>query len=250
MIVNPMMSIGARQPEAEAPAYYGAVLVQQLVFSGLAFLLLLAGVGLAGALFPEWRVDGLALPLAVAAFAFQCQNFLRRYFFTRGRGAAAFANDGLRYLGQIVVLIWLFVGFENAMDSARTVWVIALMAAAAALAGAFFMEPVTFAAATVRRIASRHWHFSKWLAASTIMQWTTGNLFIVAAGAMLGASAVGALRAAQNLMGVTHILFMGLENVVPIQAARHFHDGGKKALVEYLNRNIPRAAPVTRERNP
>ncbi len=236
MIVNPMMSIGPKQPEAEAPAYYGALLVQQLAFSGLAFFLLLAGVRLTGVVFPEWRVDGLALPLAVAALAFQGQDFLRRYFFTRGRGAAAFANDAVRYLGQITVLIWLFLSFDNAMDSAKTLWVIGLMAAAAVLAGAFFMEPVAFDAATIRRVASHHWHFSKWLGASAVMQWTAANLFFAAAGAMLGASAVGALKAAQNLMGVTHILFQGLENVVPIRAARHFHEGGKKALVEYLKR--------------
>ena len=32
-IISPMMSIGPKQPEAEAPAYYGAIVVQQIVFS-------------------------------------------------------------------------------------------------------------------------------------------------------------------------------------------------------------------------
>ena len=68
------------------------------------------------------------------------------------------------------------------------------------------------------------------------MQWTTDNLFIIVAGALLGASAVGALRAAQNLVGVIGILFLGLENIVLVQAARHFHIGGKEPLCHYLKR--------------
>ena len=93
-INSPMMSIGPKQPEAEAPAYYGAVMVQQAVFGTLVFLLVWGGTSLSAGFFPEWRIEGLALPLACAAVAYQFQDFLRRYFFTRGRSAAAFAAAG------------------------------------------------------------------------------------------------------------------------------------------------------------
>ena len=49
MIVSPMMSIGPKQPEAETPAYFGAVVAQQVCFSGVMFFLLFAGVWLTGA---------------------------------------------------------------------------------------------------------------------------------------------------------------------------------------------------------
>lgn len=236
IINSPMMSIGPKQPEAEAPAYYGAVIVQQIVFSCAVFLVFLAGVRWSGVIFPEWKVEGLALPLATAALATQFQDFLRRYFFTRSRAAVAFANDAIRYVGQTVILIWLFMSSQGAMDIARVLWVIAIMAAAAAVCGAFFVERIEINSTVLRTIISRHWHFSKWLTGSALMHWTTGNLFVITAGAMLGASVVGALKAAQNLIGVVHILFMGLENVVPIRAARHFHEEGKKALCDYLKR--------------
>jgi O-antigen/teichoic acid export membrane protein len=35
---------------------------------------------------------------------------------------------------------------------------------------------------------------------------------------------------------VVHILFLGLENIVPIRAAQYFHEKGKKALCDYLKR--------------
>ena len=68
------------------------------------------------------------------------------------------------------------------------------------------------------------------------MQWMSRNLFTLAAGVLLGASAVGTLKAAQTLMGITHILFQGLENVVPVRAAWHLRHGGREALVHYLRK--------------
>jgi O-antigen/teichoic acid export membrane protein len=66
------------------------------------------------------------------------------------------------------------------------------------------------------------------------MQWTSGNLFVLAAPAVYGASAAGVLRVSQNLMGVTHIWLQGLENSVPVRAARKFHEGGVQALQHYI----------------
>jgi O-antigen/teichoic acid export membrane protein len=234
MINAPMMSIGPKQQEAETPAYYGAIVVQQTVFSGVVFVSLFAGVHWSGALFPEWQVEALALPLALAALAFLFQDFLRRYFFTRSRQSVAFVIDLVRYGGQIVVLFWLFAISKESVDSARVLWVIAIMAALAALTGMFFVERTRINTEVLKETAIRHWHFSKWLTASSLMQWTSGNFFLISAGTLLGPTAVGAIRAAQNLMGITHILFQGLENIVPIQASRYYHENGSKRLKAYL----------------
>jgi O-antigen/teichoic acid export membrane protein len=238
MINSPMMSIGPKQPDAETPAYYGAIIVQQIVFSCVVFLSLFAGVQWSGVLFPEWQVEGLALPLALAAVAFLFQDFLRRYFFTRSRQSVAFATDVIRYGGQIVVLFWLFAISKESVDSAQVLWVIAIMAAISALAGTFFVERVEISAKALKATATRHWHFSKWLIGSSLMQWTSGNFFLISAGTLLGPTAVGAIRAAQNLMGITHILFQGLENIVPIQASRYYHENGLDRLKTYLGQVV------------
>ncbi|MEE9542392.1 MAG: MATE family efflux transporter, partial [Thermodesulfobacteriota bacterium] len=143
-------------------------------------------------------------------------------------------NDAIRYLGQLGILVWLFS--VTRLDSAGVLWIIAGTSLAAVVKGAFSLERLKWDRETFVSVLNRHWHFSKWLTGSALMQWTSGNLFIVAAGGVLGASAVGALKAAQNVMGVTHILFQGLENVVPVRAGSHFHQGGLKALVTYLRR--------------
>jgi O-antigen/teichoic acid export membrane protein len=66
------------------------------------------------------------------------------------------------------------------------------------------------------------------------MRWATGNFYMFVAGGMIGAAAVGAIRAAQNLVGMSHILMLGLENVVPAGAARRLSKSGKQAFLRYL----------------
>ncbi len=235
-IIAPMMSIGPKQPAAELPAYYGAVIVQQVVFSLCVFVVLFAAIEASPLLFPDWGLGGLGLPLASAAVAFQCQDFLRRYLFTRGRAAQAFVNDGVRYLGQLAILIWLCLSFPDRRESESALWVIAGTAAAAACCGLFRVERIAWVPEGLRATAARHWRFSRWLASAVVLHWVGANLFLLAAGALLGTVAVGALRAAQTLLGPCNILFQGLENVVPTRAAWHFQHGGKAALVGYMKK--------------
>lgn len=235
-INSPMMSIGPKKSEAETDAYYGAVLFQQLAFSGSVFLLLFAGVEFGARAFPEWNVQDLALPIAVTAIVWQLQDFLRRYFFTRKRAATAFVIDTIRYVGQIAILAWLFFAHPDYLSTSTVLWVLSISSAVAIVYGTLSLGTVELSKATVRDVTLKHWSFSKWLIASAVTQWSTGNLFIVAAGAILGTSAVGAIRAAQNLMGITHILLLGLENVVPIRAAKHLKRDGRDAMFTYIRR--------------
>ncbi len=234
LIVSPMMSIGPKQAPGDEPAYYGAVAVQQIVFGAAVFAFVWGGATGVAALFPHWRVDGLALPLACAALAFQYHDLLRRYFFTRERGGYAFGADALRYLGQVAVLFWLFE--TRPMDITATLWVIAALATLASLIFLPAVGRMAWRTEVARAVIVRHWHFGKWLLGTVVMRLTSSHFFLIVAGVMLGASAVGALYAARNLMGVTHILFQGLGNVMPIRAARLFQSGGPRALKAYVLR--------------
>ena len=236
MINSPMISIGSKQADSEIPTYYGAVLVQEVVFSSLTFLLLFGGTWLSSVVFPEWEVRSLALPLAFAGLFDLSQCFLRRYYFTRGRAAVAFTVDAIRYLGQTAILIWMFVYFTESLDTAKVLWIMSITAAVAVTIGAFFFEPIKVDSVILKRVVFRHLHFSKWLTGTALMIWTNGSFFMIMTGALIGAWAVGALKAAKSIMGICHILVMGLENIVPAGAARKFHVGGKKALCDYLKR--------------
>jgi O-antigen/teichoic acid export membrane protein len=68
------------------------------------------------------------------------------------------------------------------------------------------------------------------------MRWVSGNIYMIVAGAVLGPVAVGAIRGTQNLMGLCHVFLLGFENVVPVTAARRYHEGGMKALSTYIGK--------------
>jgi O-antigen/teichoic acid export membrane protein len=232
LIISPMMSIGPKQSQDVRSGYFGEVVTQQILFAGLSFVVLLAGVSIGASWMPEWHVEGLALPLAAANLTFQLQEFIRRFLFSVGRPAAAVVNDVVRY-GTQLALLGALLG-NVAHDTADTLWIITASAVLAILAGIPLLVWPSLDVSRVVATTRRHWDFSKWLFASSLLSWTSGNLFMILAGFFLGAAAVGALRAAQNLMGVVGILLQGLQNVIPIRAAHHFANGGVASLIDYL----------------
>ena len=229
-----MLSIGPKQPNSEKAAYLGSVVIQQIAFAVVSSIVILAGVLIFGLFSQKWGIDQLVGPLTVAVLASQSQQFLRRYFFAFGRPALAFAVDIVRYCGQIGILLWLLLSVK--MDAGRTMWAISACSAASAFIGLGFFEKTSWNQNVFRHTATRHWNFSKWLLFSEIVRWSTGNFFMFVAGGMLGAAAVGAIRATQNLVGLSHILMLGLENVVPVGAARRLARGGIHAFLRYFNR--------------
>lgn len=232
MISAPMMTIGPKQAEENKASYYGAVVLQQLIFSILTSLLLWGGVIMSDLTNPEWGVSHLALPLAMALFFFQSQDFLRRLLFTENRAPIVFASDVISYLGRTVILLVLFLGYQ--LNTAGVLWVIALTSALAIIPAWYQLDALTFSRKQLLPVFKRHWILSKWLTASAVMQWMSVHYFIVVAGSLLGPVAVGALKAAQNIVGILNILFQALENIVPVAASRCFKKSGATALKRYL----------------
>ncbi len=233
-IISPMMSIGPLQEEEDEPSYYGAVIIQQFVFVLVGFILFGAGCIVLEQWFPEWGIQGIALPLAIVLVSFQLQEFLRRYFFTVKRVKAAFVNDVISYLGQLSLLIIFF--FSTGLNLPLVLWIIAVTSGLATAIGMSSLGCIKIEEEMLRTVIRRHWGFSKWLVASTLMQWLSGNYLIVSAGALVGVSAVGALKAAQNIVGISHILFNALSNFIPVQLGKIYSGQGREKMERYLIR--------------
>jgi O-antigen/teichoic acid export membrane protein len=235
LIVSPMMSIGPKQSADEAPPYYSAVAVQQLLFSVACCL----GVTLAAlgerALNLGWGIDRLAGALAVCVFFVQIHDFLRRYNYTAHRARVVFISDMVRNGLQLAALFSLLL-FGTHVTLAEVLLIIT---------GSAIIGILTFAGNAplpiarpeqLLRVLRRHFHFSKWLLGSALLQWSTGNFFVIAAGAMLGPIAVGALKAAQSLVAVTHIFFQAADNFMPPRAARVYQTDGVQGLRVFVRR--------------
>ena len=242
-IVLPMMSIGPKQEIAARPAYFGAVALQALLLAaGSAVLVALAALG-CSALFPAWHAGALALPVAAATGAYLLQDFTRRYFFTISRNRMAMVCDALSYLSQLPVLWWL--EWRGALTLPRALWVIAVTSLLSAAVSILWRDTVRLERGMMRAVWARHWGVVRWLAPSAVLQWTSLNMFVVFAPIYYGAAAAGALRACQNVVAVAHVWFLGLDNVMPSEAARQLHEHGVDAALGYLKKMLLRWGLVT-----
>jgi len=232
MISAPMMTIGPKQSDEERASYYGAVVMNQLIFSISTSTLLWVGVIFSDSINPAWQVAHLALPLAVTLFFVQNQDFIRRLLFTENQPVSALISDIISYLGRVIILILLFI--YSTLTISEVLWIFAGCSTVALVVGFAKTDTMVFNLKQIAFVFKRHWAVSKWMTMSAIMQWTSGNYFIIVAGVLLGPIAVGALKAAQNIIGITHILFQGLENIVPSSASRRFTKNSVKGLKKYL----------------
>jgi O-antigen/teichoic acid export membrane protein len=231
LVIAPMMSVGPKQEEKDRSFYFGAVVVQELVLACFYFTFAFVGLSFFGNLFRHAELRQLAAPLAVSAFAYQTQDFIRRYFFATRQSRRALADDTISYLPQLPIIFLLYKAGH--LNSATALWVMAGTSILGSIVGCFWMERIEFDWVWIKAISLRHWKISSWLAGSALMSWTSGNLFLIAAPVYYGAAAAGVLRASQNLTGVANVWFLGLDNIVPVETARRLHNGGVHSMLAY-----------------
>lgn len=233
-VSHPLMSIGPKQAERDAPEFYGAVLLAQGVFT------LLAAFATAGCYLVLQRIwadpalDGTLLAGTVLILSRQAYAFTRSCFFATGRVHRALVNDLFAHPGQVVAI--LLLQFLGALHLEAVLWTLGAVSGGMAIAGLFQIGPVRFTRRAFFAFAARSWKMSRWLGATSVAQWLSANAFLVAAGAILGSGSVGALKAAHNVVGVLHVAFVALENFVPVDAARALAERGLGGMKRYLGR--------------
>ncbi|HLJ63517.1 MAG TPA: hypothetical protein VKT70_05390 [Stellaceae bacterium] len=233
-IIDPMLSIGSKQSPERRTAYFSTVLVHQAILNTALILMVVAGLVILDRLAPDWGIGGLEWPIAAVIFGFQWQEWFRRYFLARNRFFVMLVNDGARYLLQITVLAGLLMSHALQVSSAMALWVISWAALVAILHGFLCFGPFRWSRAVIAEVTLAHWRFSRWVLPSAVLQAINGSIFFFAAGYFYGTALVGGLRAAQNLVGFTHILFLGLENTMQVRAAQAYAAFGKPALARAM----------------
>jgi O-antigen/teichoic acid export membrane protein len=243
LIVSPMMSVGPKQEPAERPSYYGSVLVQQVVFAICAAGVMLIGVRLSVHFFPQWGIASLATPISAATLAYLLQDFLRRYFFCTSQSKRALIADIVSYLTQVPIIFW--VARKQIVTLPGALWIIAATSFLSVCTCIAWYERVSISARSLSIVFHRHWRIARWLAPTAFMQWGAGNLFLLSAPVYYGAAASATLRAANNIVGVAHVWFLGLDNVVPAEAAHQVRVAGVDGMLRYIKKILLQWGGIT-----
>lgn len=239
-ISQAMLSLG---PKQDMKKYLPTVLTLQLGFSLMAGIL--AGVTLVfGEYFnfipPSGNYLWLFPPLIACHLLY---DYCRKYFFLTQQTAWAFAIDSLYVFLLFGLLLWK--SWTGQLSIGATIGSL-LIAQTAAICLAILKLPApTSSWKSIKKVGLQHYEFSKWLIGTALLQWFSGNYFLLAAAAILGPVALGVLRMVQNVVGLLHVLFLAMENIVPVNASANYHQGGMPQLRKYLWKNSLQMGSLT-----
>ncbi len=242
-IIAPMQTLSGKKNPAEQNVYLQALVIKQLIFAAIMGFLAFMSVIVMSYVLKTWKVESIILAFPLAVFSFLLQDFFRRYFFIKGKQDKAMLIDAVAYGGTFLSAFGLH--FIRNMDAQFVLLLTALFFLYSSLIALWSMDELRFNFKHVREVVHEHWDYSKWLTATAVLQWFSGNLFIIASGAILGPKAVGGVRMAQNIVGVTHVLFLAMENIIPSRAAEQQRIGGDAGMFRYLGKFTLQMGAIT-----
>jgi len=231
-IILPLQTLWPKKKEEEKQEYLEALVFQHLVFATAAGLIAFLGVLMAKNTLKDWNIESVIVSFPLAVFSFLMQDFFRRYYFATRQNHLAILIDAIAYCGLLASA--LSINLFHKPDASMILLLTALFFLYASLIGLLSLPRLRFNFKKIKVTIAENWNFSRWLIATAALQWFSGNFFIIAAGAMLGPVAIGATRMAQNLVGITHVIFLAMENTIPAKAAYIMHASGKTNMLRYL----------------
>lgn len=235
-LISPMMSLGAKKSLAAQKNYYFIMLIIQFFYSVSAFILSFVFLKLIGTINNKWDLFDLSYFVSIFIFVFLIQDFLRRYFFVSDKAPVVLIMDIFAYPGSIGLIA--YYSLHNDLTLYIIFSIMIGMYLVSTIIGLSQVRHYYFNKHYTNLVFKKNISFSKWLIYSSLLQWGTGNYFILLAGSLIGTSAVGAIKAMQNLIGIFHIVFLALENILPIKFSQTYHIQGRAGLKRLLEINI------------
>lgn len=235
-VLVPMSSIGPKLRPTSLPAYRGFAAVNALAFAVLSGVLMFAIVTPLGTILNIPALPELALAAALANLAANLADYIRRHHFVYEAPARAFAVDLVRFGIQVGLLLWLAAAATGVFSAQTALYAMAAGSLCGIAVGCFGFGRASWSPRLSRVLWPRHWRFIKWMTPATALEAIQGNAPIFVAGALLGETALGLIRAVQQLANILNLPFNALQQIAPSMAARAFSGGGLQALSQFLTR--------------
>lgn len=234
LVCQPLLSL---VPKVQGERQVGRVRDALWIASGL-------GIGLSFLVYVWWfaarglgaDLDSLGLsPLGCAALVGlrAIAPTVRGALFALGRGPQTVAFDVVGAWGVCFLLSWPGSGAEVLPGTA--LGYLALSCGAACALGLIGLRDTIKGPLPGRVALLRHWSSGRWLAANQVLSWVGTGGFLGATALVLGPIGVGAIRAAQSLVGVLLVACQALELVLPARAAGALRASGVRGLKGWVD---------------
>ncbi len=239
LLTTPLLVIGPQKGQREeSDPYYKSAANHQYIFTLLTFFIIFLIGSLAEVAIDRSDATRYAVPLSCAASGFVLQEYYRKLFFSLQKPSEALANDCLSYGLQVALIVWFEYSYGITVESC--LYLMAFTSYLAATHG--FVRSRGLLDANDQRhekwsITFRsHWEIGNWLLAKNVVYWLGTQLVIYATGIFLSVTAVGAMAAARNIVGIVSIFFLALDNFATPRASQILSSLGKRGLTLYLQK--------------
>lgn len=239
-IISPLFTLFPKHLQAKN--YLRGLHTIQFLFSILTFIIGYVVVKTVFVYQPQWQIDGVSISLPMVAALYVWQDFYRRVNFTLKKPVQSLIADLVAYGGQPLAILLLHYFNQLTINHAFLV-----MSALFGITIIYNVSKINFTlnAQLIKNTISENWSFSKYLVGTALLQWVSGNFFIVIAGGLLGPIAIGAIRIAQNVVGVLHVLFSAMENIIPIKASEILAKKGSHQVLDYFKKMLIQGGGLT-----
>jgi len=233
LLTLPMMTLAGNRAR-RSPSYFASIACLGIAASAIGAVvcvLFIAGYSL---LRSEPISLGLMLSGAAMTFFRNVQIRVRLVLFANKKGMFSMRLEALRvsviFLGGVAIY-----ALGIAVTTPVLFWLFAIASLAAIAPALPQMIAHRVRRDLFRSVLGRHWPIASWILLMLIIGMGQEQAIWVIIGVKLGDQAVGGLRAAQYLLGVSHFVLFALENYMPRRAAEEMRHTGLQGLVRYLS---------------
>lgn len=225
---QPLNVIGANELPLEQTRRVGALLAMHALWIPIALLF----VSLSGYFF--YPYPSLIAAVCFYVTASQLQEFFRRAWYTKGLAVKAFLNDAVSHVGQLGLLIILYITESLSPQTAF----LAMGSCALGAASLNVLQGMPLCLTTTEQAkayAIEHWEYGKWLVLGVFVIWGGTQLYPLMLSAN-GLAAVGALGACRSLLNGLSILMQAMNSYLPTHARKLLAHAGRDAFKAYFSK--------------
>lgn len=168
-------------------------------------------------LLPAVSVSSWIMPAASSALLYFMQDYLRKWMLSSKQCSKALIMDVVTNAAQLFLLAATW--YLQVLNLTMALWIIAITFLPSVVIGLLWLKPGSISKANMIAAFRMHAPEAKWTSSSALLQWSSGNYFVMAAGWWLGPAALGALRLAQYIFGLLNVLLQAVEHAMLPQLA-------------------------------
>jgi O-antigen/teichoic acid export membrane protein len=234
VIVSPMMTNSGLYASDLKAYYYGGAFVQQ-IFLTLVFLILIKFFFFFGSLVSiNNQIYALQNVFLLIIFTSQIYQFFRRFFLNEKMYGVSIVIDIIINITLFSLLIYFFKTNELNLEKVFYSYFISFLVGTLLVIP--YVKKFNFSFKSFADSTKVNFKISKWITLTSIMQWFSGNLWLINSGIILGSYVLGAIRACQTITNICNLLFQSFENFFPPKLTHIYKSEGSKSMNEYIKK--------------